>query len=196
MQFEDKLTAVTQFSAGLDRQLSTMILSMASPPDDLPGWIEKAQLFHGQKLRIDELQRKMRYPGFRVQDPQTPRTTRDPNAMEVDTIRLKKLTPQERAKCMREGRCFKCRKTGHDARNCRTKTDITSKFPCPSQQVLHTEETPIPTPSTKPKPSPFANYARSLGKSKEELLQTLKLCYEEQDEEVKAAETFEELQDF
>ena len=48
----------------------------------------------------------------------------------------------------------------------------------------------------KPKSSPFAEYARSLGKTEEELLQTLKLCYEDQDKEVKAAETFEELQDF
>ena len=35
---------------------------MASPPDDLPGWIEKAQLFHGQKLRINKLRRNTRYP--------------------------------------------------------------------------------------------------------------------------------------
>ena len=52
------------------------------------------------------------------------------------------------------------------------------------------------TSSTKPDPSPFAAYTQSLGKSEEELLQTLKLCYKEADEEVKAAETFEELQDF
>ena len=51
-QFQNKLTTVTQFSAGLDRQLSTMILSMASPPDDLPGWIEKVQLFHGQSCTL------------------------------------------------------------------------------------------------------------------------------------------------
>ena len=74
--------------------------------------------------------------------------------------------------------------------------DTTSKPPHLSQQVLHTEETLVPAPPTKPKSSPFTNYAQSLGKSEEELLQTLKLCYEEQDEEVKAAETFEELQDF
>ena len=64
----------------------------------------------------------------------------------------------------------------------------------PPQQILHTEETPASPQTTEPKPSPFADYARSLGKTEEELLQTLKLCYE--DEEVKAAETFEELQDF
>ena len=113
--------------------------------------------------------------------------------MEVDVVRLKKLTPQERTKCMREGRYFKCRKVGHDAKNCQTKMDTPSNPPCPSQQILHTEATPVPAPPTKPKSSPFAEYTQSLGKLEEELLQTLKLCYEEQDEEVKAAETFEEL---
>ena len=195
-QFEDKLTAVTQFSAGLDRQLSTMILSMASPPDDLPGWIEKAQLFHGQKLHIDELRRSTRYPGFGFQNAQTSRTLRNPNAMDVDSVQLKKLTPQEHTKCMKEGRCLKCRKVGHDTKNCRTKYDTTFNPPHPSQQILHTEATPVPTFSTKPDPSPFTAYTQSLGKSEEELLQTLKLCYEEADEEVKVAETFEELQDF
>ena len=195
-QFKDKLTAVTQFSARLDQQISTMFLSMASPPDDLPGWIEKAQLFHSQKLCINELRRSTCYLGFGIQNTSVSRTPHDPNAMEVNTVRLKKLTLQERAKCMREGRCFKCRKVGHNAKNCKTKPDATSNPPRPLQQILHIEETPVPTPSTKLKPSLFADYAQSLGKLEEELLQTLKLCYEEQDEKVKAAETFEELQDF
>ena len=169
---------------------------MAFLPDDLLGWIEKVQLFHGQKLYIDELRRSMHYPGFRIQGTQAPQAPRDPNTMDVDVVRLKKLTPQEQAKCMREGRCFKCRKTSHDAKNYRTKTDVASNPPCSSQQILYTEETPISIPSTKPKPSPFMDYAQSLGKSKEELLQTLKLCYKELDEEVKAAKTFKELQDF
>ena len=58
------------------------------------------------------------------------------------------------------------------------------------------KETPVTPPATEPKASSFTEYARSLGKTEEELLQTLKLCYEDLDEEVKAAETFEELQDF
>ena len=107
-QFEDKLTAVTQFSTGLDRQLSTMILSMQDPPDSLEGWIAKAKTFHNQKLRIDELRKGTRYSNFRTQSSTSTRTTFDPNAMEVDAVRLKKLSPQERAKCMKEGRCFRC----------------------------------------------------------------------------------------
>jgi hypothetical protein len=43
--------------------------------------------------------------------------------MEVDYAatqnpRLKRLTPEERKKLMDEGRCFKCRLKGHQARNC------------------------------------------------------------------------------
>ena len=49
-QFEDKLTAVTQFSTGLDRQISTMILSMQNPPDTLEEWIAKAKTFHNQNF--------------------------------------------------------------------------------------------------------------------------------------------------
>ena len=195
-QFEDKLTAVTQFSTGLDRQISTMILSMQDPPDTLEGWIAKAKTFHNQKLRIDELRRGTKYSNFRTQSAPSYRTTLDPNAMEVDAVRLKKLSPQERAKCMKEGRCFRCRKTGHDARNCRTKPTPTAGPSRPPQQILHTEETPTTPPVSKSKSSPFADYTRSLGKTEEELLQTLKLCYEDQEEEVKAAETFEELLDF
>ena len=169
---------------------------MQEPPDTLEGWITKAKTFHNQKLCIDELRKGTQYSSFRTPNTSAPRNPPDPNAMEIDAVRLKKLSPQEHAKCMREGRCFRCRKTGHDTKNCRTKTNPTSGPSRPPQQVLHTEITPAALPDTKPKSSPFADYARSLGKTEEELLQTLKLCYEDQDEEVKAVETFKELQDF
>ena len=169
---------------------------MQDPPDSLEGWIAKAKTFHNQKLRIDELRKGTRYSNFRTQSSPSSRANPDPNAMEVDAVRLKKLSPQERAKCMKEGRCFRCRKTGHDARNCRTKPTSAVGPSRPPQQVLHTEETPVNPPATKPKSSPFVDYAHSIGKTEEELLQTLKLCYEDQEEEVRAAETFEELQDF
>jgi hypothetical protein len=39
-----------------------------------------------------------------------PRKERDPNAMDVDRLMVK-----EQNKLMKEGRCFKCRNTGHQA---------------------------------------------------------------------------------
>ena len=46
-----------------------------------------------------------------------------PTPMEIGTVQmrnveLKKLTPEEREKCMREGLCLRCRAKGHMARNC------------------------------------------------------------------------------
>ena len=38
--------------------------------------------------------------------------------MDIGNVQLKKLTPEEREKCMREGLCLRCRQKGHIARNC------------------------------------------------------------------------------
>jgi Zinc knuckle len=42
-----------------------------------------------------------------------PHRKRDPNTMDVD-----RLTVDKRNKLMKEGRCFKCRNTGHQANEC------------------------------------------------------------------------------
>ena len=45
--------------------------------------------------------------------------------MDVDTNeKLKKLTPEERDKCFKEGRCLRCRKKGHMAASCTTYTNL------------------------------------------------------------------------
>lgn len=38
--------------------------------------------------------------------------------MELGSTSIQKLTPAEREKCLREGRCLRCRRTGHMARDC------------------------------------------------------------------------------
>jgi Zinc knuckle len=43
---------------------------------------------------------------------------KDPNAMDVDNVRLNPLTNEERKKLSDEGRCFRCRKQGHMSRAC------------------------------------------------------------------------------
>ena len=41
-----------------------------------------------------------------------------PAPMEIGNIQLKKLTQEERDRCMKEGRCLRCREKGHIAKNC------------------------------------------------------------------------------
>ena len=119
-KFKDKLMACTLFSASLDQQISTMILSMAALPDTLEEWLDKAKSFHSHKLRIDDLRSGNCSYTFCPHQTSSSCLSHDPNAMEVDFVKLKKLIPPEYAKCMREEHCFKCRKVGHDAKNCRS----------------------------------------------------------------------------
>lgn len=44
---------------------------------------------------------------------------KDPNAMDVDAIHVKRLTPEEQQRCIDNNLCFKCRRPGHSAAKCR-----------------------------------------------------------------------------
>ena len=44
--------------------------------------------------------------------------TKDPDAMDVDNMRLAPLTEEEKKQMFREGQCLRCREKGHMARNC------------------------------------------------------------------------------
>jgi hypothetical protein len=43
---------------------------------------------------------------------------KDPNAMEIDRVRARQITMDERADLMKAGKCFTCRKQGHLSRDC------------------------------------------------------------------------------
>ena len=50
-------------------------------------------------------------------------TKKDPDAMDVDNVRLGPLTDEERKKLSAEGRCFRCRQLGHMSRTCPKRQD-------------------------------------------------------------------------
>jgi hypothetical protein len=43
---------------------------------------------------------------------------KDPNTMEIDRVRARLITTDERTELMKAGKCFTCRKQGHLSRNC------------------------------------------------------------------------------
>ena len=108
--------------------------------------------------------------------------------MDIDNVNLSKLTPTEHAKCIREGHCFHCCKTGHNATICHTPCPSNTMSPTPHPQNIHHTETSslsqeIPT-SPQFKLDKYINFLKTSGKSDEEIFSTLKMCYEESLEEI------------
>ena len=108
----DKTTLIDHFSIGINQQIATMILSMSTISITLNKWIEKAKTFHVQKMHITAVRGRKGNPSFFMS--RNPPSC-DLNAMDVDTISLTKLTPVERARCIREKLCFRYQKPGHSA---------------------------------------------------------------------------------
>ncbi|KAF8548978.1 hypothetical protein OG21DRAFT_1488921 [Imleria badia] len=169
----DPITLVNQFSLGLDPQLVTMILSMATIPTTIDKWIDQSKIFHAQKMRIKAIKGRHDAPSYLT--PRTP-AARDPNTMDVDAITLIKLTPAE---------CARCIKTSSSPRPQSIRcTDVTTNTPAVP-----------PTPATLSAIDIYVQTLTTQGKSEAEVLQTLKMCYEEPTEEV-AITTIEEVSDF
>ena len=152
---------------------------------------KKAKTFHTQKMCITAIRGRKGNPFlFTSRNPHP----YDPNAMDVDAVSLTKLTLAERARRIREKLCFRCRKPGHSA------SQHNQSTPCP-QNICTTDTsqsmnpTPQPSINSTPPVSAIEAYVQTLktqGKDKAEVLQTLKLCYEDPPENVASAE----LQDF
>ena len=119
----DSGALVDFFRETLPPALQKQILCCESPPETLNGWYEKASRFHNNWRKMQRiLNRGKPATTTTTTTGQTPQKKfyfprkekeRDPMAMDVD-----KLTIEERAECMKTGRCFQCRKPGHLARDC------------------------------------------------------------------------------
>ena len=110
--------------------------------------------------------------------------------MDVDAVSLSKLTPVERAKCMKEGRCFRCRKLGHNAQNCRSSG---TSSPSPTIPRLHQTRTTqtqaepsknLFSPTPKSALDEYVNSLKTSGKSESNILDVLTTCIEEPTEEI------------
>ncbi|KAI5116109.1 hypothetical protein M0805_005617 [Coniferiporia weirii] len=94
------------------------------------------------------------------------------------TNRPPHLTPEERDKCFKEGRCLACREKGHNSRDCPKFSNSNTRTIRTTEQTTETES-PAPVPETNPPtPNDVALQIRQLINSlkdeeKEELFNTM-----------------------
>ena len=95
------------FFKGLNQGIVTKILSHSDQPKDMEGYYTMA-------INLDiQYQHIQRY-----RDKLTDQEGKKKNFFRKSGKQLRKLTNEERDKLRKEGRCFRCRETGHMANEC------------------------------------------------------------------------------
>ena len=115
---------IEYFRETLPVSLQKNILSLPEPPTKLDDWYKIAIRSHNNWLRMRSAIAKTQNRGSKSAAPQKktqePRRfyfeprQKDPNAMDIDY-----MSTEERTTLMRKGACFKCKETGHLARDCK-----------------------------------------------------------------------------
>ena len=96
-------------------------MSMDTVPSTIDEWYKKAITFQTQWKQADDIAKRnsrsshQTYHSF-ANSSHT--KTHDQDAMVIDTIKVSKLTPEERKRCVEKKLCFHCRKPGHLSTAC------------------------------------------------------------------------------
>ena len=117
----DQNVLINFFSRGIPTQLMRRIYSMDIVPTTMEKWYQQTLHFKQVWERTNEIAKGRNNPFIPFQDNRNNNHTQkkqDPNAMDVDAIRIEKLTPEERQRCFENNLCFKCRKPGHRSNQC------------------------------------------------------------------------------
>ena len=101
--------------------------------------------------------------------------------MNIDTIQVRQLTVEEKQKCIKEERCFRCQNTGHRSKECPTKkaNNATAQFAAQTQRAtMHTSQV-VDDCETKADDAKSVTSGTSTTFSKAETIRNLKALKEE-----------------
>ena len=131
------------FSAGIPPSLMKRIMSMDTVPSKVEEWYSKAIHFQTQWERAEEIAQRNQQPiKGTYHSFSSPPKNRDPDAMDVDVVKITRLTPEERKRCIEKGLCFRCRKAGHLSGACPTFSTPTKKVRRIKQEKETEEQLP------------------------------------------------------
>ena len=137
----DPNVLIGYFSAGIPPPLMRRIMSMDTVPSTIDNLYKKAIAFQTQWERANDIARrnsKTSHQTYHSFSNASTTKNHDPNAMVVDTIKVSKLTPEERKRCIEKKLCFHCWKPGHSSTTCTT----FSQKGNPKVQKVASEELP------------------------------------------------------
>ena len=114
------------FINGIPTPLMRRIYSMDTIPTDIDAWYVQVLKFQIQWEHTNEIanwgQKSSNFGGKPTTSNSSPHyvlpPTHDPNAMEVDAIKIGKLTSKKQTCCQKGGRCYNCREKGHLSNQC------------------------------------------------------------------------------
>ena len=118
----DQNVLINFFSRGIPTQLMRRIYSMDTVPTTMEKWYLQTLHFKHVWERTNEIAKGRNNPFLPFQDNRSNHNNtqkkRDLNAMDMDAIQIKKLTPEERQRCFDNNLCFKCHKPRHRSSQC------------------------------------------------------------------------------
>ncbi|KAI5115068.1 hypothetical protein M0805_002779 [Coniferiporia weirii] len=174
---------IALYQAGLTPALLKTIYNRDTMPATINDWYKAASCSDNiyQRLRTIQgppppTQQNTRFRKFSNNNPRINSYSTAGTSSSIN--RPPRLTPEERDKCFKEGRCLACREKGHNSCDC-------TKFPTSNTRTIRTTEqtteteSPIPTPEANPPtPNEVALQIRQLINSlkdeeKEELFNTM-----------------------
>ncbi|KAI5115622.1 hypothetical protein M0805_006511 [Coniferiporia weirii] len=148
---------IALYQAGLTPALLKTIYNRDVMPATINDWYKAASRSDNIYRRLRSIQgppppiqQNHRFQKFSNNNPRT--SSYNTTSTSSNANRLPRLTPEERNKCFKEGRCLACREKGHNSCDC-------TKFPTSNTRTIRaTEQTaeadsPIPTPEANP-PTP------------------------------------------
>ena len=119
-QVTDNNVLIGYYFAGIPPELMCCITYMDIIPSTINEWYKKATHFQTQKNHADEIIKWNSKPlhtyTLFFQSPTT--KTQDLDAMDIDIIKVAKITPGEQKWCIEKELCFHCQKSGHLSSTC------------------------------------------------------------------------------